>query len=847
MTRQDTAPALLKRLETPLRLTLAGLWAERLCRAFWPLWSLALAVLAFLAFGVQDHLPLDLFWFASVTLILGLVWLGVRGWRQFRKPFRAEALARIDARLPGQPLAALNDTQALGLNDPASQALWAAHRARMAQRVAGARAVAPDLRLSSRDPYALRYMALTALIMALAFGSLWRLTSVSALAPGGAQAAAAGPTWEGWVQPPPYTGKPALYLNDQKGNDLALPAGTRVQLRFYGEPGSLILNETVSARTDAPPASEAKQEFTITRAGRLEIAGSGGRAWDVTLIPDTAPQVSVVGQIGRTADGRFKQGFSAKDDYGVTKGQVTIALDLEAVDRRYGLAADPQDVTPVTLDLPLPLRGKRTEFTQELVDDLSKSILANQPVTLTFAVSDAAGQTGTTPPVKVTLPGKRFFDPFAAALIEMRRDILWSRGNAPRAVQILRAITFAPEGFIRNERAFLRLRVAMKRLEANATNLTPAIRDEVAEELWQIALLVEEGDLQSAKERLKRAQDRLDEAIRNGASPEEIQGLMDEMRQALNDYMKKLAEDQKRKGGDQTSQNDGPRIEMSQDQLQQMLDKLQKLMEEGKTAEAAELMEQLRQFMENMQLADGQGGAGQGGPGQQAMRDLGKTLRGQQGLSDDAFRDMQRGQRGDQSGEQPGDDPSNAPRPGQQGDRQEGGQGGTSGQSLEDRQGELRREIERLQAEGKLPGAGTEQGEAGRQQLDDAGRAMEQAERALRDGDLSGALDRQAEAMDALREGLRNFGEALAQENRQEGGSERLGQADPQDGPLNGRDPLGRQTGNGYRIGSDNNLPEGKDVYRRAQELLDEIRRRSGEQSRPEGERDYLKRLLDLF
>jgi hypothetical protein len=251
------------------------------------------------------------------------------------------------------------------------------------------------------------------------------------------------------------------------------------------------------------------------------------------------------------------------------------------------------------------------------------------------------------------------------------------------------------------------------------------------------------------------------------------------------------------------------------------------------------------------------------------MRDLGKTLRGQQGLSDDAFRNMQRGEggqgqgqgqsggqdggqdggqggsQGDQPGsrqDQPGDQP-NDQQPGQQGDQSGDGQG----QSLQDRQAELRREIERLQAEGKLPGAGTEQGEAGRQQLDEAGRAMDQAERALREGDLPGALDRQAEAMDAMREGLRNFGEALAQENRQEGGSERLGQADPQEGPPNGRDPLGRQTGNGYRIGSDNNLPEGKDVYRRAQDLLDEIRRRSGEQSRPEGERDYLKRLLDLF
>ena len=45
----------------------------------------------------------------------------------------------------------------------------------------------------------------------------------------------------------------------------------------------------------------------------------------------------------------------------------------------------------------------------------------------------------------------------------------------------------------------------------------------------------------------------------------------------------------------------------------------------------------------------------------------------------------------------------------------------------------------------------------------------------------------------------------------------------------------------------DRSLLQGTDVYRRAQDLLNEIRRRAGEQSRPEGERGYLKRLLDLF
>lgn len=841
----DHAQATLKRIETPLRLTLAGLWAERMVRAFWPLWTVVIAALAALSFGVQDQLPLEALWFGAISLVVALIWAVAQGLWRFRRPTRVEALARLDSRLPGQPLAALRDSLAIGAEDPASQAVWAAHLARMAARAQGAKAVEPDLKLAGRDPFALRYLALTGLVMALIFGSVWRLGSVSALAPGGAaQTAALGPTWEGWLKPPAYTGKPTLYLNDQTARELTLPAGTKLQLRLYGEPGSLILSETLSGRTETPPASAPAQDFVLMQSGKLAIEGPGGREWDVTLTPDTPPSIAAEGPIARDKGGRFKQKFTASDDYGVTRGQVTIALDLAAIDRRFGLETAPQDVAPVVLDLPLPRKGKREAVVATLVDDLSQSVLANMPVTLTFAATDAAGQTGSSAPVTGVLPGKRFFDPVAAALIEMRRDLLWSRANGPRTVQVLRALTHDPEGFIPNQKAFLRLRVAMKRLESKADALTPDLRDEVAEELWQIALLIEEGDLNDAKERLKRAQDRLAEAIKRGASPEEIQELMDEMRQAMNDYMDMLAENMEERTPEEQSADGG--ATMSEDQLQEMLDRLQKLMEEGKTAEAAELLAQIQQMMENMRVVQGDGqGKGRGGPGQQAMRDLGETLRGQQGLSDDAFRDMQRGRRGDEPGEEPGQNQDQA-QPGQDGQNGQDGQDGPdAGQSLAERQEDLRRKLEQLERQGNLPGKGNDRGEEGRRRLEDARRAMREAEEALRDQDLPGALDRQAEALQALREGIRDLGEALAQDNRQEGQSP-TGRQASRDDP-EGRDPLGRRQGEGLRIGSDDNLLTDKDIYRRAEELLDEIRRRSGDLARPEGERDYLKRLLDLF
>ena len=818
----------LQRIELPLRLTALGLWAERLVRAGWPLWSLAISGVAALSLGLHDPLTPESLWLATLSFAAALIWALIHAWRSFLRPSREQALARLDATLPGQPIAALRDTQATGAADPASKAVWAAHRARMALRAAGAKAVAPDLRLASRDPYALRYVALTALCMAVLFGSVWRLTSLQGLSPDGSAAAATGPAWEGWAEPPAHTGKPALYLNDQTEGALTLPTGTRIRLRLYGEAGALILAETVSGSVTPAPASQPQQDFLVAKTGALAIEGDGGRRWEITATPDLPPTIAATGKIGREADGRFKQPFTAKDDYGVTKGAVTITLDLAAVDRSYGLAADPEPAPPVVLDLPLPVAGSRADFSETLIDDLSQHIFANLPVVLTLTATDAAGQTGSSEPLHLTLPGRRFFDPLAAALIEMRRDLIWNRSNAPRSARILKAITHRPEGFIRNERAYLRLRVALKRLDAAAANLAPALRDELAEELWQIALLVEDGDLATAEARLKRAQDRLDEAIRNGASPEEVQELMDEMRQAFDDYVQELAEEQKRNPDAQTSENQ-PGIEMSQDQLQEMLDKLQQLMDEGKTAEAAELMEQLRQFMENMQVTQGQGKGK--GKGQQSMQELGETLRDQQGLSDDSFRDMQDGQ--------PGQD--GQPRPGQ---TEPGAEG--SGKSLAERQQDLREELDRLGDSGELPGEGSEPGESGKRQLDRAGRAMEEAERALRDGDLPGALDRQAEAMEALRDGIRDFGEALADDNRRKGQAQD-GEAFGRDDPNSNRDPLGREPGDNARIGSDRNLLQDKDIYRRAEDLLREIRRRSGEQSRPENERNYLKRLLDLF
>ncbi|ALG91295.1 MULTISPECIES: TIGR02302 family protein [Actibacterium] len=831
-----TADAALKSLARPMRLTRMGMVAERATRAFWPLSTVLLLILAALAFGVQDHLPAEALWAGLGLGAAAALWALVAGVRRFRWPSSAEALARLDQTLPGRPITALGDHQAIGGGDAGSEAVWRAHLARMAERVKQARAVRPDLRVSGLDRFGLRYVAATLFITSVIFGSLWRVADV-AVRPGGPEAAlASGPAWEGWVEPPAYTAKPTLYLNDIPAGELAVPEGSRVTLRFYGEVGALALRETVSGQDAASDGMG--PSFDITRAGRIAIEGPGGRGWDILLSPDTPPIVAFSGEMQRKADGEMNQPFTASDDYGVVSGLATITLNLEAVDRRHGLTAAPEPRDALVLDLPMPISGDRQSFDEMIVENLSQHPWVGLPVSIVLSVEDAQGQPGRSEALATTLPGRRFFDPLAKAIIEQRRDLLWTRANGARAASILRAVSFQPEEVFRDSSAYLRLRVAIRRLEAGvADGLTPEARDEVAQALWDIAVLVEEGDLSDALERLRRAQDRLSEAMRNGASDEEIADLMQEMREAMQDYMRQLAE-QSQQDGQQQAENQDTR-EITGDQLQQMLDRLQELMEQGRMAEAQQLLEQLRQMMENMQVTQGPGG--QQSPGQQAMDGLAQTLRDQQGLSDEAFRDLQ--EQFNQNGQQ-GEQGEGEGQQGQGEGQAQDGQGGQQpGQSLAERQQTLRDELNRLQQ--NLPGVGGAEGQAARDALDRAGRAMDRAEDALRGDDLAGALDDQAEAIDALRDGMRNLGEALAQQQQNQQGDqgEAMGRANADQQ----RDPLGRDRGAQGQIGSQEDMLQGADIYGRARELLDEIRRRSADQQRPEAELDYLKRLLDRF
>jgi hypothetical protein len=163
----------------------------------------------------------------------------------------------------------------------------------------------------------------------------------------------------------------------------------------------------------------------------------------------------------------------------------------------------------------------------------------------------------------------------------------------------------------------------------------------------------------------------------------------------------------------------------------------------------------------------------------------------------------------------------------------------------------LRQQLERmLEQLRRQQQQGGEDGEDGQGQGDEAGQALGRAEQAMRDaegslgnGDADSAVEGQGRALQNLRRGAQAMAEGM-----QAGPGEGYGDpGGPQAEAADRTDPLGRpvrsrEYGDDFTV----KVPDEIDVQR-ARRVLEELRRRFGEQARPRLELDYIERLLRDF
>lgn len=832
---------------------------ERAIRAaLWP----ALAALAWAAFalaGLHERLPLLAQSLSALAAVAAIFWIAARERNSWIAPTELEARARLasDSRMDAGAFETLRDRPTRF--DALTLALWRKEQDHAVSRAERARAKGVRVTLDDKDRFKLRYVALAALIFGFVLAGVSagdRLTRAFLPDPG--PLLGDGPlVVEAWVTPSEYTHAPPVSISDLIGRRVEMPPSGEVMVRATGPSGAPILvfegqghRERTRFMRAADGAWEAK--LPIMHAGRLRIVRFHTRAeWRIAPARDAPPQARFAAPIALQRDESAAISWQVSDDYGVRR----LVLRARPLDPPHGLLrADPVDVE---LEL---AAGEPREAEAQSIIDLADHPYAGMKVEARVVAIDATGQEGASDPLHLTLPEKVFLQPLARAAIEVRRNILTDRrpyrgedrvsrrflragdlllgrhrtevrdyDEAPslqrapdgvrRAARLIDSLTIAPEdGYFTDLAIFAGLRLARSQLSVAREIEDTAI---AADTLWRVALRAEYGGATDARRTLEEAQRQLAEALRNGAPPERIQQLFDAMRRAAEAYMEALVQEAQRNGEAQNLDDTQSQTEISGRDIEEMIQEAQRLSEQGRTAEAQQMLDMLSNILQNLDVQLGQSQGGEGGEDeqqqqmQQSMDELSQAMGEQRSLNNETQQHQQEQQQQQSGGGSGGD--------------QRGGQGGDD---LAEQQAEIRQSLEAAQRRADEAGA------APSEDLNAAGEAMQQSENALRRGDFEGASAAQAAALDRLREGADALAEAMHAQGRE--GRDAQGES----GEAGERDPLGRAASTGDEGGAA--APSQSDPVR-AREILDDILQRAQDPNRPEAEREYLRRLLNRF
>ncbi|WP_073955510.1 DUF4175 domain-containing protein [Thalassospira sp. TSL5-1] len=553
----------------------------------------------------------------------------------------------------------------------------------------------------------------------------------------------------------------------------------------------------------------------------VTVWGTSRLTLSVDIIPDMPPVLAFIAPPTATKRDHVHLDYIANDDYGMRKLELVVRPRFEAtpsalygrtdaitIDLTGPRAEDESDdriasdnsgtVTASAVAGTAPAPAAREEYLPAVNNlhgpyflNLVAHPWAGLPVNLQLVATDNAGQTAKSDIQSIVLPERKFTHPVARKLIDIRKLLLRYPGRVREWRNSLYPVLNAPQAYGGDIGIFLGLSVATARLSAHLDDIV--YQQNVGELLWHIAEQIERGQYGQAERNLIEAEENLLKALSNpDISEQQISDLIERYRQALNEYMSALAQQDQ----PQQSQNAPLGKMIEQQDLSRVIDQIGDLMRSGARNEARNLIEQLRQLVENMQVSpEGQG------------EDMARPLR--QML--DGMRDLARRQQDlmDQGDQRSNDAPSSQSR-------------ARSQQQLSDDANALTQN-ESFDRFGQSSG------------LQSAIDAMKRATEALTHGRQHEALQQQQQALQNLRNGIGTLGQAL------EGLSKMMPMLDEM-GTSGQRDPLGRPVdgGNGVRI------PDA-DTLNRTWRILQELRRRSSDPQRPKIEHDYIDRLLKRF
>ncbi|WP_034988899.1 TIGR02302 family protein [Bartonella senegalensis] len=754
--------------------------------------------------GYWTHLLLFVFiLFSAVANLLFLV--------NFRLPTFREVNYRLEQEngLKNQPLSVQKDRLCPENNEDFHQIIWREHQRRMAKQLYHLKTGIAYPNSAAFDPLALRTVCVLLCVCAFSFsfGSLGgRLADAFDFRP---LIDEASMRIDAWVTPPAYTGMAPIYLTQGETTHFAVPEGSSVVVRVVNGAGvtvkALVKEDThkvlFSKKSEKTPLNDPIVHFETHLERSIDLLVSSRHKqlqWFLQVIKDQHPTIRWLEKPGRILTGSLELQYELEDDYGVTKAFVEIEPFLDKHKNTAVLYKAPE------IKLLLPRGGKGKMRT---VQDVSAHPWAGSEVKITLVAEDGAGQKARSKTFVMTLPQRVFSHPVARAVGELRRLLALDAAKKERVLDMLSALLVRPEDGLKNATHFLALQSAWTKLSMAETE--DDLRN-VVDYLWQIALGIEGNQLQSTQKNLKQAQAALRDALRYGASAAEIERLMADLRQAMDDYVRSLAE--RAQNNSKNSKNsDLNRSPLSEDTLKEKLNLIEEMAKTGSSLAAEQLLSEVEQILDHLQVQKNNQGEektkNQFAQMKEKMDQLGEVMRRQQEILNETHQLEMEQRRGENVPEQ-------------------------QRKSLQKRQAELQLELSTLEKE--LSEKGFEQSD----QLKKAEEKMNSAEVALENGDHQISMQNQSAALESLRQGAQNILEKMRKVLKEAGDHQNAisGHQDPLGRPLSSKNTQGQEGGA---------IPQESDQIR-ARQILEEIRKRLSKEHILEAEKNYLERVLDF-
>ncbi|MCB1531442.1 MAG: DUF4175 family protein [Alphaproteobacteria bacterium] len=483
----------------------------------------------------------------TLSFCIGIAYLLIKDLPRFSWPGDHAVTRRleIDSGVKHRPLSSMSD-QLANPDKEDTQELWASNKDKLFGFLNLIKLKAPRAMMAQKDPYALRYLAGALFVLGLIVaGPLWQARIWNGLSPVDIELnrkLTSGIMLQ--ITPPAYTQNPQMVLRQSSEKVLNIPQGSTLKATVSDRIGTPVLR--VDER-DYPMQKEADHTYTL----EMDIpAGSAlsirqmlfpRAAWRYQFIPDQPPSIAAKGEPEILPDGALRFGFTLKDDYSVKDLQMHMRLDPELGEAPMG---EPISETRTVFS------PAQTDFEIAPLYDLTGHPWAGLPVVFEFTALDHLGQKATTNPIRLTLPERSFAHPVAQKIIDIRKKLIAAPNDSYRDMAIaLEDIMAVPGAYQNDIYVFLNLRSASSRLFYNDPSLETSRA--VVNQLWNVALRIEDGNLSFAARNLRDAQQALQKALQNpDTSEQEIAQLMNTLREAMAEYFTELQKEAQKRMSD---------------------------------------------------------------------------------------------------------------------------------------------------------------------------------------------------------------------------------------------------------------------------------------------------------